>query len=99
MTRYLTCLKCGSEMTLYEEDRVDGWKMRKHTFVAKKPASLAIVANGESFPLTQMVCDLCNVNLPDGSTVIGVTMWMPAREDEPEQWENEYAATTPPSVQ
>lgn len=44
----------------------------------------------KTFENPTVVCDYCNDELPNGTEVIALTMWRPAREPEPENWEAEY---------
>ena len=87
MIRRLYCEKCGQRKPIHPEDARNGWHQRFVTFKATKPENLAITVNETMISVPPLVCDGCNVEIPDGTTAVANTMW---QGPEPEQWETEY---------
>lgn len=94
MTRYILCPECGGKFKLHPEDHTKGFTMRKIPIIARKPENLEIVIHmsivTEKIPVTILVCDHCNVSIPDGSPAMAVTLWNEEVEGEPGNWEQEY---------
>ena len=94
---YITCVPCGEKHQLHPDDIPGGWKMRKVRINPTKPEGMEItVSSGNGpedmkvesrIPVPHLVCDMCNVTIPDGTPAMAITMW---NGQEPPQWENEY---------
>lgn len=92
MIRRIYCLECGKlAPPLEPEDVAMGWKLRFREITAYKPAEHTLGIDGQEFKLQGLVCDQCNVKIPDGSKAVAMTQW---RGKEPEDWEAEYENPT-----
>jgi len=94
MIRYIACLKCGEQFHVHSEDVNEGWQVRKRTGKATRPSDFGVTVSGGGkstfLPYQEMVCDICNRPMPDGSIVTAITMWR--NEPEPDNWEKtEYS--------
>lgn len=102
MIRRIHCENCDrSTRPQHPDDVAMGWKRRRTEIRTKKPEnhSIAIIATTDpgkpngytSIPLSSIVCDGCNTELPDGSMAFALTEWQDWRESEPRPWENDYS--------
>lgn len=73
---------------MHPEDVAAGFKRRRLSFVARKPADHFITVNDERHD-TELCCDTCNGPI-DGMPAVAVTMWMSPREWEPFLWEPRF---------
>lgn len=103
MTRQIICRACYEKRgPMHPEDVLAGWNQRFVHGHAKKPAGheIKIYTGGSLDKLkldktirpASLVCDHCNEQLPDGTGSVAITMWRPARESEPDDWEKKYLA-------
>lgn len=88
--RAIYCQACADKAKakpLHPEDAALGFKRR---FVPikqlKVPRGHGLTINGEFRPLSMLVCDGCNVELPAGSSAVAVTF----TRGELGPWEHEY---------
>src|ERR1035437_5815073 len=92
MTRELLCMDCAPKFKLHEDDASNGMTLHKVSIRAKLPPELfiEITAGGKTdkFKVTQLVCDLCNEAIPNGSIAVAATISSPDHPYEP--WESEY---------
>lgn len=71
--------------------------MRKVPIKARRPDNhqITIHAGPETnvmtsiIPLPVLVCDHCNIDIPDGSDAIAVSMWR--QEEQAVDWEHEFS--------
>lgn len=94
MKRELICPGCAETHELHPNDIADGFMMRKTFMPVKKPKDhcMEIQTQGmiQVIPLSELVCDHCSCELPNGSVAVAVTMWRKDQEEEPGNWEQEY---------
>ncbi len=92
MIRRILCAKCAKDLRpLDPQDVADGWVSRTVDIIAKKPTIHHITINRvaqEEF--ATLICDSCGASINDGSQAAAWTMYLPSKEGEPENWEQEY---------
>ena len=96
--RSILCISCANKFKEHPDDIAEGWKTRKVQIKTRKPAQHSIeVYAGKSLDRLKLVktedvptifCDHCNIELPDGTDAVAVSMW---RGGEPGNWEKEYS--------
>lgn len=97
MSRKIVCEKCGVLKPMHPEDVAMGFHQRRVVIDrCVKPADLSvnIYENGQLTNvshLASLMCDNCGTKIPDGQSVVAITMWRD--EAEPDPWEHEYGAT------
>lgn len=97
MKREILCPDCSKKMPPMHPDDVMAGIERRMRIVGrvKKPKEHTIVTHEQGKPaevinLPWIACDHCNTPLFDGAPAVAVTWWRPAREGEPDNWENQY---------
>lgn len=95
MRRDLYCRKCASNRQLHPDDVRDGYVTRQVPVIAKLPPNLYIEVGPMDGPrdkilVTELVCDLCNDAIPNGTVAMAITTWNIHREGTPVEWEKEY---------
>lgn len=98
MIRKIHCQDCRDSLQLHSLDVRAGWKLRRVIIEKSKiPPNHTVTISSLSedvptkvIPLTQLVCDQCNAEIPIGTRSYASTMWLNTREGEPGNWEAEF---------
>ena len=98
MITQIICQQCAANQYPFaQEDVLDGWKRRERRIKVQKPEDFNLEIDSFDpvtgaiahtiIPVPIVVCDLCNVALPDGTTAVATTQY---QGEEPEEWEHRY---------